>query len=38
MVRQRVFRTALDTPPGQRASVGETMTAVVEGVEALDGY
>jgi len=38
VVRERVFRAALDMPPGQRASVGETMTAVVEGVEALDGY
>jgi ATP-binding cassette subfamily C protein CydD len=38
VVRDRVFRAALDMPPGERASVGETMTAVVEGVEALDGY
>lgn len=38
VVRERVFCAALDLPPGQRASLGETMTAVVEGVEALDGY
>ncbi|MGC1303853.1 MAG: thiol reductant ABC exporter subunit CydD, partial [Caulobacteraceae bacterium] len=37
-VRARLLRASLDARPGERPPVGETMTQVVEGVEALDGY
>jgi ATP-binding cassette subfamily C protein CydD len=37
-VRARVFAAATNARPGDRPSIGVTMTQVVEGVEALDGY
>jgi len=37
-VRARVLNAALDARPGARPPIGEAMTLVVEGVEALDGY
>ncbi|WP_300573235.1 thiol reductant ABC exporter subunit CydD [Phenylobacterium sp.] len=37
-LRHRVFRAALRTPAGQAAPVGERAAAVVDEVEALDGW
>lgn len=36
--RRGVVRAALARPAGDRTTTGEAMSAVVEGVEALDGY
>lgn len=37
-LRERLMRAALRTPPGQAASLGERVAAVVDEVEALDGW
>lgn len=37
-LREQLMRAALRTPPGQAASLGERVAAVVDEVEALDGW
>lgn len=37
-VRSQAARAAFSVRPGERAAVGQSMTLVVEAVEALDGY